>query len=148
MKTFLVPVDFSAVSEVIIDAAATFARAFGGKVFLVHAVQPPIVTSEYALPITALEEALAAAEKAATQKLADYTTAFKKAGLDCTSLVRQGPPVHVITEEAARLKADFIVMGSHGHGKFYDLFVGSTASGVLKRAKCGVIILPPVDKTG
>ena len=148
MKTFLVPVDFSAVSEDIIDTAVTFARAFGGRICLLNVVQPPIVTSEYALPIAVLEEALVAAEKAAARKLADYAAVCRKAGLDCTSLVRQGPPVRVINEEADRLKADFIIMGSHGHGKLYDLLVGSTASGVLKRAKCGVIILPPGDKTG
>jgi len=54
--------------------------------------------------------------------------------------------VPLIREAAAKSGADFILMGSHGHGKLYDFLVGSTASGVIKKARCGVIIIPPVDR--
>ena len=147
MKTFLVPVDFSAVSEEIIDTAVNFARAFGGKVVLLHVIQPPIITSEYALPAEAVQETIQAGEKAAAARLSTYVEMFHLAGLAVESIVRHGPPVFAILEEAQRAQADFIIMGSHGHGRIYDLLVGSTASGVLKEAKCGVIIMPPDDKT-
>jgi nucleotide-binding universal stress UspA family protein len=146
MKTFLVPVDFSAVSEEIIDTAVTFARSFGGKVVLLHVTQPPIITSEYALPVEAVQETIQAGEKAAAAKLAAYAEMFHLAGLSVDSIVRQGPPVYAILEEADKAKADFIIMGSHGHGRLYDLFIGSTASGVIKEARCGVIIMPPEDR--
>jgi nucleotide-binding universal stress UspA family protein len=45
------------------------------------------------------------------------------------------------------VKADYVIMGSHGHGKLYDFLVGSTASGIIKKATCGVIIVPPTDKS-
>jgi nucleotide-binding universal stress UspA family protein len=147
MKTFLVPVDFSAVSMEIVDTAVTFARSFGGKVVLLNVIQPPIITSEYALPVEAVQETIIAAEKDATAKLSGYTGIFQSAGLGVEAIVRHGPPVYAILEEAEKAQADFIIMGSHGHGKLYDLLVGSTASGVIKGAKCGVIIMPPVDKT-
>jgi len=146
MKTFLVPVDFSAVSEEIIDTAVSFARSFGGQVCLLHVVQLPIITSEYALPVEAVEESVSAGENAAVIKLKSYAATFHAAGLAVETVVRHGPPVNVILEEAARLKADFIIMGSHGHGRLYDLLVGSTASGVLKDAGCGVVVMPPEDK--
>jgi nucleotide-binding universal stress UspA family protein len=146
MKTFLLPVDFSEVTDDIVDNAVTFASALKGKVVLLHVIQPPVITSEYALPAAALQEALDAGEKAATKKLSSYADIVRKAGLHCEALVRQGSPVRVIIEEATRVKSDFIIMGSHGHGKLYDLLVGSTASGVIKRARCGVIILPSADK--
>jgi hypothetical protein len=39
------------------------------------------------------------------------------------------------------------VIGSHGHTAFHDLLVGGTASGVLKRATCPVVVVPaPVRK--
>jgi len=146
MKTFLVPVDFSAVSEELIDTAVSFARSFSGKVVLLHIIQPPIITSEYALPIEAVQESIDASEKAAAAKLAKYAQLFKTASLAVDTAVRQGPPVYGILAEAEKAKADFIIMGSHGHGKLYDLLVGSTASGVIKEAKCGVIIMPPEDR--
>ncbi len=147
MKTFLVPVDFSAISEEIIDTAVTFARSFGGKVVLLHVIQPPIITSEYALPIEAVNETIQAGEKAAATKLAAYTEMFHSAGLAVEAVVHHGPPVYAILEEAAKVRADFIIMGSHGHGRIYDLLVGSTASGVLKEANCGVIIMPPEERS-
>jgi len=146
MKTFLVPVDFSAVSEEIVDTAVSFARAFGGKVVLLHIVQPPIITSEYALPVDAVQEAMTSSEKNALIKLAAHEETFKQAGLDVAISVRHGPPVYEILDAAAKAKADFIIMGSHGHGKIYDLLVGSTASGVIKGAHCGVIIMPHEEK--
>ena len=146
MKTFLVPVDFSAVSGEILDTAISLARSLEGKVVLLHVIQPPIVTSEYALPVEAVEETIRAGENAAAAKLVSYADLVRAAGLAVESIVRQGPPVTSILAEADKVRADFIIMGSHGHGRLYDLFVGSTASGVLKEARCGVIIMPPEAK--
>lgn len=145
MKTFLVPVDFSAVTQEVIDTAVSFARAFEGHVALIHVVQPPVVTSEFALPVDVLQEALSAGEKAAKEKMNGFAEMLREAGLTCNMRVVHGPPVAMIREEADRVKADYIIMGSHGHGKLYDFLVGSTASGVIKKAKCGVIIVPHRD---
>jgi nucleotide-binding universal stress UspA family protein len=146
MKTILVPVDFSAVSAEIVDSAVTFARTFGGRVILLYVIQPPIITSEYALPVEAAQNVIAEGENAAGARLAAYAKVFRTAGLSVASIVRHGPPVYVILEEAEKVRADFIIMGSHGHGRLYDLLVGSTANGVLRGAKCGVLIMPPADK--
>lgn len=146
MKTFLVPVDFSAVTDEVIDTAVSFARALQGKVALIHVVQPPVVTSEFALPVEVLQEALSAGEKAAGKKLESYVQLFRGAGIACEARVVHGPPVAMIREETERVHADYVIMGSHGHGKLYDFLVGSTASGVIKKARCGIIIVPPADK--
>lgn len=147
MKTFLVPVDFSPVTDEVIDSAVGFARAFGGKVVLVHVVQPPVVaTAEYALPVEIIQEAMDANEKAAKAKLAGFNDLFRAAGIASEIKVLIGPPVTLIREEAEKARADYIIMGSHGHGKLYDFLVGSTASGIIKKARCGVIIIPPSDK--
>lgn len=148
MKTFLVPVDFSAVSEAIIDTAVTFAQAFGGKVILLHIIAPPLLTSEYALPVETMQETLLAGEKSAQNRLEEYADTFRRAELGVETLVRHGSPVAMILEEATRVLADFIIIGSHGHSRIYDLLVGSTANGVLKGASCGVVIMPPKDKQG
>ena len=147
MKNFLVPVDFSSVTEDVIDSAVNFARAFEGKVVLLHVVQPPvIVTGEYALPVEVMQDAMTAGENSAKAKLAEYHELFRNTGIDCAVSVRHGPPVEVIREIATEVGADYVIMGSHGHGKLYDFLVGSTASGVIKKTKCGIIIVPPADK--
>jgi universal stress protein A len=53
-------------------------------------------------------------------------------------IIRLGPPGIVILEEAEKLKADLIIVGSHGrHG--IRLLLGSTANAVLHGAKCDVL---------
>ena len=147
MKTFLVPVDFSSITEKLIDSAMTFARAFNGKVELLHIVQAPVIaSSEYALPADVIQEAVTVSQSASRKKLASYAELFQKAGIECAGQTLIGAPVPLIREAAAKSGADFILMGSHGHGKLYDFLVGSTASGVIKKARCGVIIIPPVDR--
>ncbi|HVZ63133.1 MAG TPA: universal stress protein [Lacunisphaera sp.] len=146
MKTFLVPVDFSAVSGEIVDTAVGFARAFSGKVVLLHVIQPPIITSEYALPVDAVQEAMTTSEKNALAKLAAFEETIKANGVDVSISVRHGPPVFEILEAARKHAVDYIIMGSHGHGRIYDLLVGSTASGVIKESRCGVVIMPDMGK--
>lgn len=146
MKTFLVPIDFSAVTEDVIDTAIDFARAFRGKVHLLHVVQPPVLTTDFALPAEMLQEAYDASEKAAARKMTEFEQRFRTAGVDCATDLKHGGPAILIAQEAARVKADYVIMGSHGHGKLYDLLVGSTSAGVMKRVKSGVILLPPGDR--
>ena len=146
MKTFVVPIDFSAVTDHVVETAVSLAHALDGKIVLVHVIQPPVVTSEYGLPVEALQEAITVSEQAAVKHLARLEAHVGKSNVTVSTALRHGPPVVGILEEADKAQADFIVMGSHGHGKLYDLLVGSTATGVLKRARCAVVILPPEAK--
>jgi nucleotide-binding universal stress UspA family protein len=147
MRTILVPVDFSAVSGKVIETAQALARAFQSRVTLLHVIQPPVIgTGESALPTEVVDEAMKSARDDARRKLDALREVFQQAGLACTIADAVGSPERAILESVAAIGADCVVMGSHGHGKLYDFLVGSTASGVLKRANCAVLIVPPADK--
>ncbi len=149
MKTFLVPIDFSAVTERVIEAAAAHAKAFQGRVALLHVIQPPVVAGgEYALPADIVEEAVSTNQRIALQKLDGRLETFRAAQIECSASTVIGVPDRAILDAAEKLGADCIIMGSHGHGRLYDFLVGSTASGVIKRAKCAVTVIPPADKHG
>ena len=47
-----------------------------------------------------------------------------------------------LADEAEKLGAELIVMGSHRHGVLYHLFLGSTSESVLRRVPCPVLIVP------
>src|ERR1035437_3611517 len=112
MKTFLVPVDFSSITGRVIDSAMDFARAFQGKVELLHIVQAPVIASaEYALPADVIQEAVTVSKNASEGKLVAYSALFQQAGIDCTSKTLIGAPVPLIREESAKSGADFILMG-------------------------------------
>jgi nucleotide-binding universal stress UspA family protein len=53
--------------------------------------------------------------------------------------------VAAILEQAQKLGAEYIVIGSHGHSAVYDVMMGSVASGVLKKSPCPVLIVPPIS---
>lgn len=141
MKTILAPVDFSPVSEAVVNEAATLARTFDGRVILLAVMQPPAVLTEYSGLID-LSEVLAASEKNAARQLAALEERLRNQFVKSESVQLTGNPVAGIIEQAKAYDADYIVMGSHGHTALYDLLVGSTTHGVLMRAKCPVLIVP------
>jgi nucleotide-binding universal stress UspA family protein len=50
--------------------------------------------------------------------------------------------VQTILEQAEKLDADVIVMGSHGRGKLFDLVVGSVSAGVMRKSPVPVLVVP------
>ncbi len=142
MKTILAPLDFSKVSEAVVAEATALARALDGRVVLLAVVQPPVVNYEYAAVMDNLAEITAAGERNAERRLAEIEEKLKAAGVPSESVQVVGGPIPLIIEQAEKVDADYIVMGSHGHTAFYDLLVGSTTHGVLMRAPCPVVIIP------
>ncbi len=147
MKTILAPIDFSGVSDVVLATAAELARSLQGRIILLHVIQPPVITSEYGPVIDNIEEIIAASEKGAARALTKIEGALSATSLPVETVQLSGNPALLIVEEAAKVGADFIVMGSHGHTALYDLIVGSTTHLVLKQAPCPVVIVPPPKKT-
>jgi nucleotide-binding universal stress UspA family protein len=141
MKTILAPIDFSGITDAVVDEAVTLAKAVDGRVVLLAVVQPPVVMSEYAAMMD-IAELTAAGEKNAARQLEKVEQKIKPRAVNTETVQVVGSPVTHIVEQAAKFNADYIVMGSHGHTAFYDLLVGSTTHGVLKRARCPVVIVP------
>lgn len=51
-----------------------------------------------------------------------------------------GRPASVIVDEARRVAADVVVMGSHGHGAVASAFLGSVSAEVVDHAPCPVLV--------
>lgn len=141
MKTILAPIDFSPVSKRIVEEAAELARLLNARLFLLHIVPPPIVTqSEYVTEKGAEFAALTVGTMA--EALKKFARPLEATGLVVNTESVLGFPGETILEKARKLKPDYIVVGSHGHGAFYDLIIGGTTSRILKRAGCPVIVVP------
>ena len=139
MKTVLAPVDLSPVAADVVSEAGALAGNIGGRVLLLHVVAPPAVINEYA----AESERLADEEgRQAERSLEEWRGRLKGLGMEAEVAVVHGQPVPTILAEAARARADYIVMGSHGHGALYHLFVGGTAGGVIQKSPCPVVVVP------
>jgi len=143
MKTVLAPLDFSNVSNAVLKAAVNLTRSINGRLILFHVVQPPVITSEYGAVLSNVREIIAINEQTSLKELQKYEKKLKASGLNVRIAQATGGPVAHILEQAKKSRASYIVMGSHGHTALYDLLTGSIATGVIKRAPCPVVIVPP-----
>ena len=66
---------------------------------------------------------------------------LKAQGIEVTEVFIVGDPAEKIAEEASRLPADLIIMGSRGRTALAGLFLGSVTNGVLARTKNPLLIL-------
>lgn len=142
MKTILAAIDFSDVTQRVLNHAALIAGAFDAKLYLIHVAAPEPTFVTYS-PGPQHERDFRAdelrKEHRDLQQLADD---LKTKNVTTEALLVQGETINKLLEEANQLKADAIVMGSHGHGALYELIVGSVTDGVLRKSQCPVTIVP------
>lgn len=142
MKTILTAVDFSDVTKALVTQTQIMAQAFGATVYLVHVEAPnPDFVGYDGGPQHVRDEAavIAGAHHEAIHRLRDD---LRGAGIEAHGIVIQGPTIDKLLDEASRLQADLIVVGSHGHGALLHLLLGSISEGVVKYAKCPVLVVP------
>jgi nucleotide-binding universal stress UspA family protein len=142
MKTILVPIDFSPVTKRVADAACRFARQTRSRLVLLHVVPIPSNFELYGSGNAIVADVIREGEKAASRKLLRLGQRCSGRGFKVRTIQHTGKPAPVILTKAAAVGADFIVIGSHGHGAVYDLLIGGTTQGVLRRAPCPVVVVP------
>ena len=81
-------------------------------------------------------------ENSRKAELAGWQKEIEQAGVKVTLHEPTGTVVDEILKQADAVNADFIVMGSHGHGAMYSLLVGSVTEGVLKRSARPLLLVP------
>lgn len=138
-KNILVPIDFSESSEKAANAACTLAKKTGATVHFLHAYLIPVDSTGLALAISrAYVEQFVKESKVLLGDLAGK----HGAGVALGPLeVKSGDPREVITEEAKRLHAELIVMGTHGRRGISRALLGSVAESVVRTAPCSVLVV-------
>jgi nucleotide-binding universal stress UspA family protein len=134
----LVPVDGSKYSDAALAFIASRTTLIGAKpeVELLN-VQPPVPPRIERIASRATIRGYLAAE--ANQILEPAVAKLLRAGLAVRSGFAVGAPGAEIARAAARIGADLIVMGSHGHGAVKGLLLGSVTQAVL--ASCTTPLL-------
>jgi nucleotide-binding universal stress UspA family protein len=157
MKTLLVAIDYSDATEPVVDLVRDLAKALGAEVHLIHVKEvsgtPATGAMTYGAlgmtemmsggPVPMLEPvAPIEAEPVQQKKLNEWQKKLIDAGLKVTLHEPTGVTFEEILREADAVQADFIVMGTHGHGAMYNLLVGSVTKGVLKHSTRPVLLVP------
>jgi nucleotide-binding universal stress UspA family protein len=142
VKTILVPIDFSNVTEGVVAEAAALANLRPARIVLLNVISPPLYPYEFSDIPESIVPLIAATEKASARELARWRRELLRRGVPSRIVQMSGVPAQVILEQAEKLSADHIVIGSHGHTALYDLIAGSTTTRVLKSAPCPVVVVP------
>lgn len=142
LRDILVPVDFEPTSYHALAYARDLARTFGARLHILH-----VLEDAFALPagtegsLSAFPRLEREAEDDARGRLnVLLTDEDRKAG--ATTAVRLGAgPASSIVGHAAEIRADVIVMGTHGRRGPTLGTIGSVAEQVVRTASCPVLTL-------
>jgi nucleotide-binding universal stress UspA family protein len=119
--------------------AREWALLFGAEVCLLHVVEPTTAVGEFgAAPLGTVQPDLSGRAKLALSQLARKE--FPDS-LSVSLMVRKGTACAQIAAAARELKADLILIASHGYTGLKRVLLGSTAEEVARRAPCPVLIL-------
>ena len=136
IKRIVVPTDFSEHSLKALDYAIDFARSHeGAEIVILHVVEP-IRYTRFIPDVSVLLEQQRAE---AADKIAALEKRTRQRYGKCRSEVHFGTPYEAITDAAEKLKADLIIIATHGHTGLAHLFLGSVAERVVRIAKCPVL---------
>ena len=142
IRHILVPVDFTAISDRIVDFARTVAAGVNAEVHLVHVLEEPYASAgsyQFHLPDTpARRERLYTQARSRLGLLADE---MRVKDIDTTLEVRSGSAIDEIIKAAIDYGADLIVMGTHGRSGLQHLLTGSVAQEIIRRAPCPVLAI-------
>ncbi len=142
MHNLLVSVDFSDITELLVDRAASIADAFGSTVRLLHVAPPdPTFASSRAWPQEVRDE-LAKELFGEHDVLKDLAKALQERGIDAKALVDRGPIVDTILSIAKKTKTDLIIVGSRSHGALFQLSPRSVVKGIISKSHCPVMVIP------
>lgn len=141
----LCPVDFSETSQHALEHAAALARWYSATLTVFHAyrLSMPVMAMAPGMVAIGPEVALSWTVNE-PMLLADMRTMARTAGTDGIVVkygVAEGGTVDTIVEQARN--ADLIVIGTHGRTGFDRLMLGSVTEGVLRKAPCPVLTIPP-----
>jgi nucleotide-binding universal stress UspA family protein len=148
IRCIVAATDFSDFSERVVQRAARIAQQHHAELHLLHVVRPldlyPSLTlapeefSQHDLDLQQVEQGRLDAMAAALTK---------QFGIRVQPVTRLGRAHSEIAAYAQEVSADLVVAGARGETTLMDLFLGSTASRLLRVAACPVLIVrKPADE--
>lgn len=139
IKKILLPVDLSEASDQALSFGIEFAQSFKAEIVLLFVIEPLYHAGDLGL---LLEEQT----RLGRSELEKLQQKVVKAKLKCRTLVQRGIPYVDIVATAKQIKADLILMATHGRTGLSHLLLGSVADRVVRTAECPVLTVRPRAK--
>ncbi|MGE8652413.1 MAG: universal stress protein [Acinetobacter gandensis] len=142
-QQILVPVDGSEISFSAVKKAAILAKAFNSQLTLISLVaEDPFTDADFYYSSAIMKEYFVQAYTNAEAALKEALTITASEGVDAQSKIVKGQvSAEGVVEAANEVKADLIVMGSHGRKGFKKMLLGSFAQDVLSNTELPVLVV-------
>ncbi|HUY18790.1 MAG TPA: universal stress protein [Candidatus Binataceae bacterium] len=144
IERILVPIDFSEPSLAVLDDAVEFSRPYEARLTILYVVEGGSSASPLLVDGTALGER---EKTAAEKKLARLAEQIAKRGIECITLLRFGVAHAEILATAKRIKANLIIMSTHGRTGLAHVLIGSVAERVVREATCPVMTIRTAERS-
>jgi len=139
----LVPVDFSDQGQFALDRAVELSRAYPAELLVLHVVEPVFMPGGGDAFGAGYDTRLVyeEIERSAREQLARVAANLARRGVEVRTLLHVGTAHEVIIDTARKVRADLIVMSTHGRSGLSHLFMGSVAERVVRSAACPVLTM-------
>ena len=140
-KTVIVPIDFSQDSvKAIAMGRKHVARP--EQLHVVHVVFP----FDFIESRGVMDEEMLISEELRAEVDAQMTDSIRQAdAVGASSIILVGDPGLAIADYAADIRADLIVVPTHGYHGVKRLFLGSTTERIIRHANCSVLVIRRSD---
>jgi len=145
MKNLLVPVDLSETSIFVVDRASCLAQSFGSKIWLLHVFLPSHGPVPYNVDRKHLRKEMARELVAKRHIVQRLIARLRQEHVHVTPRFIAGNIPKIILNEAKRVNADLIILGSHGHSNLYHALLGGVGQKVKRKAPCPVMLVRKPD---
>ena len=137
-KKIVVATDFGPESDRAMQYAIELAKKFDAGLYVVHGfVIPAMPGPEAGLPLP--PDVITSMERAAKKGLDEVVTRYGKSGVPVEAHLKWEDPRHAVVDAAKELKADLVVIGTHGRKGLKRALLGSVAESVVRFAPCPVL---------
>lgn len=140
LKNILFTTDFSAASASALPYAQAFARWYGAKIFVGHAVSfQPFLR----FPLDPLPADFDLRLQDAQRNMQEFVRAHPMEDIPYQTALEKGDLLPVISDFIERFQIDLVVLGTHGREGFKKLILGSAAEQIFRFAPCPVLTIGP-----
>lgn len=138
IKNIFFVTDFSHVSRLAMPYAIALATRYKSKVILVHALGPVPFAP---IPFEQVPPLDQRPRELVLPQLEELRKECIANGLEVQLALKDGEIGTVLDSELAKYDSELVILGTHSHGGFHRMLMGSHAEHIARHSRCGVLMI-------
>ncbi len=142
IKNIIVAIDFNDTVGELLGYAESIATKYKSKVWVLHVAAPEPDFVGYEPGPQYIRDFKAEEYRSVHRSLQNICDTFIDESIECEALLIQGSTVETVVNEAKKLNSDLLIVGTHKHSFFHDLFSENVSLELLKKADIPLLAIP------